>query len=102
MIRIEVKSAEVFVKSGTSPRTQRAYNIREQEAWASLFGKDGNPQPYPVRIVISIADVATPYPPGQYQLDPACLYVDRFGGLAIARPRLLPLAPKAVEQSKAA
>jgi len=92
MLKIEVKSPEVTQKSGVSAKSGKPYNIREQEAYAHVFGRDGKLQLYPVRISLTLADDAAPYAPGVYQLDPSCIYVDRFGGLAIARPRLIPLA----------
>lgn len=95
MLKIEIKSAEVFVKSGVSAKTGKPYNIRTQEAYAHVYDKSGHPAPYPVRIVLSLPDTGPAYNPGTYQLDPRCIYVDRFGSLAIARPVLVPAQLKA-------
>lgn len=95
MLKIEVKDGTVQTRSGVSAKTGKPYNIREQEAYAYVYGKDGKPAPYPVRISLSLPDNGPGYNPGAYQLDPACIYVDRFGSLAIARPRLLPLVSQA-------
>lgn len=95
MIKIEVKDATVQTRSGVSAKTGKPYNIREQEAYAYVFGRDGKPAPYPVRISLSLPDNGPGYNPGTYSLDPSCIYVDRFGGLAISKPRLLPLVVKA-------
>lgn len=91
MLKIEIKDSNVHVKSGVSAKTGKPYNIREQEAYAHVFAKDGKLAAYPVRINLSLPDEGPGYNPGTYQLDPSCIYVDRFGSLAISRPRLLPL-----------
>lgn len=90
MLKIEVKTNEVQVKSGVSAKSGKPYNIRTQEAYAHTFDKDGRPAPYPVRVVLTLPDGGFPYQPGTYQLDPRCIYVDRFGSLAISRPVLTP------------
>jgi hypothetical protein len=102
MLKIEVKSPLVTVKSGVSAKSGKPYSIREQEAYAHVFGKDGKLQAYPVRMQVMLEQEDPPYAPGIYQLDPSCIYVDRFGGLAIARPRLIPLAASVTPARQAA
>lgn len=99
MIRIEVKTDAVNVKSGTSTRTGKPYSIREQEAWAHVLGRDGKPQPYPVSVVLPLGDDQPPYPPGQYTLDPTCLYVDRFRSLTLSKARLMPIVQPAARNA---
>lgn len=89
MLKIEIKDGTVQTRSGVSAKTGKPYNIREQEAYAYVAGRDGKPAPYPVRISIALSDEGPGYNPGTYHLDPACIYVDRFGGLAIGKPRLV-------------
>jgi hypothetical protein len=97
-IKIEVKSPAIIERSGVSAKTGKPYSIREQEAYAHTFDKDGHLMPYPVRIRLSLGPQQPPYAPGNYQLDPSCIYVDQFGGLTLSRPRLLPIA-QAVKQA---
>ena len=88
-ILIEVKSPETNVKEGISAKSGKPYRIVEQDAWAHTLDKHGKPQPFPVRIVLSIKDGMSPYATGKYTVDPASFYVDRFNGLALAL-RLVP------------
>ena len=94
MIDIEVKSAYVNTKSGVSAKSGKPYSIREQEAYAHVYGRDCKPAPYPVRVNLSLEDDQPPYQPGLYTLSPVCVYVDRFGSLSLARPKLMPAQPK--------
>lgn len=99
MLKIEVMSEYVHNKSGTSAKNGRAYSIREQEAWAHMFGRDGKPSPHPQAIKLTLDDdQPNPYPLGLYTLDPASLYVDRFGQLSI-RARLRPLPAAQVKSA---
>ena len=82
MIKIEIKSAELRAKSGTSGRG-KAYSFNEQAAWAHLPGK-----PYPVEIVLTRNNNEPAYPVGMYDLAPDSLYVGGFGSLEI-KPRLV-------------
>jgi len=78
MLKILVKSAEVFVKSGISGRTQKPYTIREQLAYVDL-GKA-----FPVEIKLSLPDGRPDaYPVGVYELDPSSFFVGRFGELMV-------------------
>ena len=82
-IAIEVKQATVERKRITR-KAGGQIDIGEQRAYVDL-GK-----PYPTEIVIPI-DVEAgqmPYDPGRYQMDPSCLYVDRFGKLCLGRLKL--------------
>jgi len=97
MIKIEISTAQFDEKRGTSARTGKPYAIREQEAWAYLTDRDGKPHPHPQRIRLTLDDdQPQPYPIGTYQLDPASLYVDRFGQIAI-RARLRPMVQAATK-----
>jgi hypothetical protein len=82
-IPIEVKSTNVQEKRGTS-REGKQFHIREQSAYLDA-GKA-----YPVEIKVPLDESAPPYPPGNYLVDPQCLYVDRYGQLALGRLKLMP------------
>lgn len=102
MLKIEVSTTVVDLKSGSSAKTGRPYAIREQEAWAFFFSRDGKPNPHPSKIRITLEDdQKEPYPLGLYQLDPSSLYADRFGQVAI-RARLRPLVAAQPAQPKSA
>lgn len=90
MIKIEINSAEVRVKSGTSARTGKPYSIREQDGWAHTCDRQGKPNQYPVRVSISLGDDQAPYAPGAYTLAPESIYTNRFNQLEIS-PVLRPV-----------
>jgi hypothetical protein len=90
-IKVEIKSSDVEVRSGTSQRTGKPYNIREQTGWGFFMDAHGNPHPYPQRVRLTIEDADEPYKPGMYHLSPASFYVDRFGQI-VCRAKLLPVA----------
>lgn len=92
-IVIEIQSTDVTTKSGTSARTQKAYNIREQKGYAFFPGK-----PYPIEVRFSLEDNSPAYAQGRYTLHPDSFTVDRFGGLAIGRMKLVSIA-QAVQKS---
>lgn len=97
MFKVQVETTVFDLKQGTSAKTGKPYSIREQEAWMYGFGRDGKQHPHPQKIKLTLDDDQQPYPVGTYQIDPASLYVDRFGQVAI-RVRLRSV----VQQAKAA
>lgn len=78
-MKIEVKSADVSVKAGTSKKTGKPYSIREQGAY--LFVKD---EPYPHRCVLQLDDAQEPYAPGIYDTADE-MRVGSFGRLEVSR-----------------
>jgi len=94
MIKIEIQSAEVRTKSGVSAKTGKAYSIREQEGYAHTFDRHGKPNPYPVRLTLSLADDQPPYQPGAYMLAPESFYTNRFNQLEVS-PILKPMVAAA-------
>ena len=93
MIRITVAQSTVRELSGTSKTTGKPYHMRFQNAYAFTVDKDGNTPPYPEKFEISLDREQAPYSPGEYQLHPSAVYVDRDGRLACS-PRLTPLKQK--------
>lgn len=87
MLKVQVETTVVDEKRGTSAKTGKPYVIREQEAWIWFYNRDGKPQPHPQRVILTLDDDQNPYEIGAYILDPASLYADRFGQVAI-RARL--------------
>ena len=84
-MKIEVKSADIGVKSGTSRRTGKPYTIREQTAWLHLAS-----EPYPQRCVLQVEEGQEPYAPGFYETADE-LRVGSFGRLEVSRSmRLVP------------
>jgi len=76
---IKIESSKLVTKSGTSQRTQKPYEIREQSA---LMFKAG--ESYPDKIKISLRDGQAAYAPGDYTLDDSSFYPSRFGGLEVS------------------
>lgn len=94
MLIIEIESTELKIKTGTSARTGKPYQIREQTAYVHI-----PPNKYPQPIKVTLEDDAHPYAPGQYMLDDSSFYVGRFDDLQM-RPRLI-RAPSASSVTKA-
>lgn len=87
MLKIEIQNTQVRERSGTSPRTGKQYNIREQEGYAHLFDRTGRPNAYPVRIVLTLDADQPAYPVGDYQIGPESIHINRFDQLVIS-PKL--------------
>lgn len=90
MLKVIVESAEVRTKAGTSARTGKPYNIREQEAHVFLIDSHGVEKRFPAPVRIALEDGAPAYPPGEYDLSPASLYVGKFERLECGRIVLIP------------
>lgn len=97
MIKIEIASTDVGVKSGVAVKTGKPYSIREQQAFAYVLDRDGQPQKYPQAIRINLRDDQAPYAVGLYTVDPRSFYVDRFDNLALGLVIRAPAAPAAVK-----
>lgn len=83
MIRIEVKSTEVKIKSGVG-KNGRAYEIVEQTAYLHKG------EPYPEKITLRVENGSVPFATGMYTLGDDSVYVGDYGQLRI-NPRLVPL-----------
>lgn len=77
-IKVEVKSAEVFTKSGNAKASGKPYEIRTQEGYAFTVGRDGKPRPYPEKVEVPLDKDQQPYKPGVYEISPSSFYVGDF------------------------
>lgn len=101
MIKVEVTSEDLNVKSGISTKTGKPYEIREQIGWAYLFDAQGGKNPHPTSIRLQIETGDKPFKAGNYMLHPSSIFADRWGQLAIGRVKLAPVA-QTVQAGKAA
>lgn len=91
---IEIESTQLKTKSGISSRTQKPYEIREQNA---LMFKDG--ERFPDKIKITIQDGQSAYQTGRYALHSDSFRVSRFGGIEVAPVLVSIPAAKAVSNA---
>jgi len=94
MLKIVVESEKVHVKEGVGRKSKEPYKIREQEAFAFLTDRDGNPSKYPVPITVPLEDDAKPYGLGEYTAAASSFMAGDFGQLRIGRLRLAAVAKK--------
>lgn len=99
MIRIHIAQSTVRELKGVSKTTQREYHLRFQTGYVFPVDEQGNPPPFPKEIELSLDKDQLPYAPGDYQLLPSSIYVNREGKLSVA-PRLAP-AKKASASAQA-
>ena len=89
-IKIVIKSTDVTPVNVTTKKGQ-TITLHKQAAWAFLTGRNGQPEPYPVRIELTLdRDNPVPYPVGDYGLHPSSFYAGSFGKLECS-PRLAPV-----------
>lgn len=81
MIRVEIKSPDVTEHRGTDAKG-RPYLIRKQHGYLDT-GKA-----YPVEVAIRLGDGQGVFSPGWYELTPECLYVQRYGEVAVDLAKL--------------
>lgn len=94
MIKVTIAQTTVRELKGTSAKTGRPYHMRFQNAYGHTVDKEGNQPPYPEKFEVQLEEDQQPYQPGDYQLHPSSLYIDRDGRLAVSA-RLAPLKPRA-------
>jgi len=90
MIKITITSAAVHMKSGTSSKTGKPYEIREQEAWAHFIGPDSKPHAFPTKIMLMLEKQEAPHALGDYYLHPSSIQPGRFGSIQV-KPVLQPV-----------
>lgn len=89
-MNLTIDSTEVHTKSGTSQRTGKPYEIREQGAWLHTGGK------FPVACRIPLERDQAPYAPGEYEITTP-LSVGRFEALQVNRSLGLKLVNKSAK-----
>ena len=94
-LKIEFKEGGVRTRSGTSKSTGKPWTIHEQEAWLVRKQPNGEPNPYPEKVVFIIDDPEHHHPFGEFELDvEASLYIGDFSALRLGRPVLRKLDHK--------
>jgi hypothetical protein len=90
-IRIEIRSTALNDRTVTQRNTNKQFHFKEQTAWAHTVAIDGQANPYPEKITITLPrGQETAYPEGEYTLHPGSFYVGNFGQLEMS-PRLVPV-----------
>jgi hypothetical protein len=89
MLKVNITSNHVHLKSGVSSKTGKPYEIREQEVWVHLFDRDGKPNPYPSSVLVTLERDQPAYNPGEYTIHPSSFYANGYKQLAM-RLRLQP------------
>jgi hypothetical protein len=89
MVKITVESVDVTQRDGQTKAGKA--KPREQTIWVHTLSKDGKPQPHPVRARHTLWEGDQPLPVGTYTLAPQSIFIDRFGGIAVA-PKLVSVA----------
>jgi hypothetical protein len=92
MLKIEIASPAITTKSGIAAKSGKPYTIREQEAFAYVVDRNGQPQKYPSKIRLNLGDDQQGYAVGFYIVDDRSFFVDRFDNLSLG----LVLAPVSV------
>jgi hypothetical protein len=98
MIRISISQTAIAERKGTSSTSGKPYHLRIQTGYAHTLDADGNSPLYPEKFQILLRDDQPPFVPGEYQLAPSAVYVNRNGDLDIT-PRLIPLKKPATAQA---
>lgn len=70
----------------------------QQEAFAHVVDRNGNPERYPVKIILMIpkdqSGNAMPYQLGEYSIHPTSFRVNQYGQLELGYLSLRPIPPK--------
>lgn len=90
MLKITITSTAIQTKSGTSAKTGKPYEIREQAAWIHLVAEDGKQHPYPTQMMLMLEKNQLPYSIGDYILHTSSIQSGSFGSLRI-KPFLIPV-----------
>jgi hypothetical protein len=104
MIKVTIVSSAVRLMSGIGKTSGKPYNLAFQDAYFHTVDKEGILAPFPQKVEIFAPKDAQgnpdPYAPGEYQLAPFSVFVDRQGKLAI-EPLLVPLKSSAARPTPA-
>lgn len=92
MIKVTVPAMPTRNQKGIGKASGKPYDMEFQTVYFHTMMKDGTALPFPEKCEIILDRDGQGFPivnaPGEYQLHPNSLYVDRNGSLAVA-PRLV-------------
>lgn len=94
MIRFTVPALPLRQMKGIGKTSQKPYDFHVQTVYVHTVDLEGKPSPFPEKTELSHDKPEDAYAPGEYQLAPASIYVDRMGRLAIGA-KLVALKPRA-------
>lgn len=94
MIRILIHKGDVKTINYLDKKTGEPKTLRAQEAYAFTLNAEGQPAPFPEKFEFLLERDQRAFPPGEYQLHPSALYVDRNHKLGLS-VRLAPLTSPA-------
>lgn len=83
MFKVEVTTAEFYVRQGVGKTSGKPYKFHEQKCWLFVPG-----WPYPKELKLTLNPEDPIYDIGEYRLDPASFDVGRYGDLVV-RPKLM-------------
>ena len=91
MLTIKILSG--YVEEHIREKNGKTYRFREQYASVVLFTKDGKKQDFSRELKVPLDSDQPPYQPGEYQLSPASLYLDKYQNLTLQKHiKLVPVA----------
>jgi len=93
LIKITVYDMPARRLAGVGKTSGKPYDMTIQTIYCHTADSSGNPLPVPEKSELVLDKDQVPFPPGDYTLSPASLYVDRNGRLAVA-PKLVPINKK--------
>jgi len=103
MIRIEIKSADVRTKAGTSKRTGEQWKMNMQQMYIHGFYQDGFPSDAPRPSTIQLdQDNPQPYAVGLYAISDESFFFGDFDRFSLGRLKLVPLVGFVNEAAKQA
>ncbi len=106
MLKVSILSPVAKAITWGAKPGREAGSMRVQEAWVYQVQRDGTPEPFPVKVEISLDRAKVdaggrvlepeqaPYVRGDYTLHPSSVYVGRDGRPAVSL-RLTPMQPPA-------
>lgn len=91
MTKVTITSSNLNVVKGVSTKTDKPYELRIQTGYLHTTDAEGVVAEIPDKFEFILADGATPYPRGQYQLAPSAHFIGRDGRLSVTT-RLVPIS----------
>jgi hypothetical protein len=90
LIKVTVFDMPIRRLSGVGKTSGKPYDMAVQTIYFHTQDASGQPLPVPEKSELVLDKDQVPFPPGDYTLSPASLYVNRDGKLAVA-PKLVAL-----------